>query len=909
MGNFEVENILHPEGVHPRRYLHRHTALEIQFVDGTPSVRLHFDEEAESSSKRLPTTTSSPDITGSTFSSTKLSRKFREGRGAAASETGTRRTVSADVSVRDEVFYVLATLRKHCLVDEDGDSDDDVVSVPISASKSVIDQLEGEVKRQVPAPSWARGAGCRTSKPPTRKPVTQTRRGRSMSLPAVRISGVGSRTNNLFGMADDALEAIDFVRKSDVTRMMKSYQKAMDKRKESLMKEWQDGDLSNFGYLHAVNSLSGRSLEDLSQYPVMPWVLTNMLDTDPPSTVLSRQNNDAEIEGYFRDLSKTLGDMGDPRRREQLLEKYAGLEDEESISPPYHYGSHYSTPAFVMNFLIRLQPFTGLASEMQGGKFDVADRIFSSLPETWRSCKSEMSDVRELTPELFSLPECLLNVGGLAFGTCQDGCRVDHVKLPSWARDAYHFIHEHRLALESAPVSKRLHGWIDLVWGQKQLGQAAVEAINKYFWVTYSELDWSKLDQGVRHSTEQQVLHFGQCPPQLYEQGHPAKELIYQPSLFDGKVVQRCAFLMPKGSSASPVVALVADDDAHVFVLQANGTLSSWSVLSRSKGETLMQFEESYQPPRSEDVDEKFLMDMGLTLMPEVWALVANQRFFIRGGLRDGSLVFGRFSFGRNNEIGWLRQAHSAPVTVVAASEKCARYVPVSHGLVVVTGAGDGTVSVWTPADARWRALAPCARWQLHLTTVRCLDCDSSLGMVVSGGKDGLVNLIQLRPPMRPLRTFLFEGGHEVSQVHFGCRAPVSLVAASKEGLICVWALHGFLLATFQFSQAPLHSLRCVQCDDAQEALLCAANGVLQLRMLPYLDLVWERKTTQIHQVLGRCPTKRLALLGYHDGSFEAFYAETERARPRSRSETLLSVVDMGPGGKPWGTRFGNKVV
>ena len=60
------------------------------------------------------------------------------------------------------------------------------------------------------------------------------------------------------------------------------------------------------------------------------------------------------------------------------------------------------------------------------------------------------------------------------------------------------------------------------------------------------------------------------------------------------------------------------------------------------------------------------------------------------------------------------------------------------------------------------------------------------------------------RPPMRPLRTFLFEGGHEVSQVHFGCRAPVSLVAASKEGLICVWALHGFLLATFQFSQACL---------------------------------------------------------------------------------------------------------
>ena len=37
-------------------------------------------------------------------------------------------------------------------------------------------------------------------------------------------------------------------------------------------------------------------------------------------------------------------------------------------------------------------------------------------------------------------------------------------------------------------------------------------------------------------------------------------------------LLSRCAFLMPKGSSASPVVALVADDEAHVFVLQASGS-------------------------------------------------------------------------------------------------------------------------------------------------------------------------------------------------------------------------------------------------------------------------------------------------------------------------------------------------
>jgi len=86
-----------------------------------------------------------------------------------------------------------------------------------------------------------------------------------------------------------------------------------------------------------------------------------------------------------------------------------------------------------MHFLIRLEPFTGLARSLQGGKFDVPDRIFNSLPECWRSCTTEMCDVRELTPELFSLPECLMNIGELNMGLRQDGARVNHVELPAWA--------------------------------------------------------------------------------------------------------------------------------------------------------------------------------------------------------------------------------------------------------------------------------------------------------------------------------------------------------------------------------------------------------------------------------------------------------------------------------------------
>ena len=44
---------------------------------------------------------------------------------------------------------------------------------------------------------------------------------------------------------------------------------------ESYMLQWQRGHLSNFQYLLHLNSLADRSCNDLSQYPVFPWVLSD----------------------------------------------------------------------------------------------------------------------------------------------------------------------------------------------------------------------------------------------------------------------------------------------------------------------------------------------------------------------------------------------------------------------------------------------------------------------------------------------------------------------------------------------------------------------------------------------------------------------------------------------------------
>jgi len=50
----------------------------------------------------------------------------------------------------------------------------------------------------------------------------------------------------------------------------------------------------------------------------------------------------------------------------------------------------------VLYYLVRVEPFTTLAIQLQGGKFDHADRMFSDISATWNGVLEDMSDVKEL---------------------------------------------------------------------------------------------------------------------------------------------------------------------------------------------------------------------------------------------------------------------------------------------------------------------------------------------------------------------------------------------------------------------------------------------------------------------------------------------------------------------------------
>jgi hypothetical protein len=95
-------------------------------------------------------------------------------------------------------------------------------------------------------------------------------------------------------------------------------------------------------------------------------------------------------------------------------------------------GTHYSSSAGVLYYLIRLEPYTKIALELQGGKFDHADRLFFSLAHAYNlsSQAGGMSDVKELTPEFYCTPEFLVNSNHWDLGETQRGLVVDDVQVP-----------------------------------------------------------------------------------------------------------------------------------------------------------------------------------------------------------------------------------------------------------------------------------------------------------------------------------------------------------------------------------------------------------------------------------------------------------------------------------------------
>ncbi|KAG6445369.1 hypothetical protein O3G_MSEX003892 [Manduca sexta] len=458
----------------------------------------------------------------------------------------------------------------------------------------------------------------------------------------------------------------------------------------SVTQRWLRGEISNFQYLMHLNTLAGRSYNDLMQYPVFPWILADYdsleLDLNDPAT--------------FRDLTKPMGAQS-PDRLEQFRKRYKEWDDPHGETPPYHYGTHYSSAMIVCSYLVRMEPFTQHFLRLQGGHFDLADRMFHSIKEAWNSAsRHNMADVKELIPEFFYLPEFLLNSNNFDLGCKQSGVALGDAVLPPWARgDPREFIRLHRAALESDYVSHRLHHWIDLVFGYKQQGQPAVDACNVFHHLFYEgNVDIYNIDDPLKkNATIGFINNFGQIPKQLFKKAHPSKKMSQRSST----------------------------------ILDPNNIIPSQGITPPEKlfFHNLDNLRPSLQPVKEVKgpVGQILYTDKAILAVEQNKVLMPpSYNKYVAWGFADHSLRIGNYDNDKAVFVcETVAQACGEIVTCVCPSAK-----------TIVTAGTSTVVTVWQ-YWARRRRLAVKVCLYGHEEAVTCLAASPAYNLVVSGSRDG----------------------------------------------------------------------------------------------------------------------------------------------------------------------------
>ncbi|NWU50521.1 NBEL2 protein, partial [Dromas ardeola] len=625
-----------------------------------------------------------------------------------------------------------------------------------------------------------------------------------------------------------------------------------------LTQKWVLREISNFEYLMQLNTIAGRTYNDLSQYPVFPWILRDYVS----------ETLDLTNPAVFRDLSKPIG-VANERHARDVKEKYESFEDPTGTVDKFHYGTHYSNAAGVMHYLIRTEPFTTLHIQLQSGRFDCSDRQFHSVPAAWQARMENPVDVKELIPEFFYFPEFLENQNGFDLGCLQlSNEKVGDVVLPRWARSREDFIYQHRKALESEYVSAHLHEWIDLIFGYKQRGPAAVEALNVFYYCTYEgavDLD-AIADETQRKALEGIISNFGQTPCQLLL----ARLDTRSPNIFENLDQLKSFFVEGISDGVALVQAVVPKNQAHSFITQgspdvlvtvsANGLLGTHNWLPYDKNIS-NYFSFTKDPTVSNAKTQRFLQGPfapGVDLCSHTLAVSPDGKLLFSGGHWDNSLRV--TSLAKGKVVGHITR-HIDVVTCLAL-DLC--------GIYLISGSRDTTCMVWQVLQQGGfsSGLAPKPVQVLygHDAEVTCVAISTELDMAVSGSKDGtiIIHTIRrglfirsLRPPGESsppaVLSHLAVGpeGQVVAQTAVGQRAclkvwlgvpvspPLSLSACVSSRLCSVFqdrfALHLYSVNGKHLSSVPLDEEVTAMCLTEEFVVLGTMQCGLEIRDLQSL--------------------------------------------------------------------------
>ncbi|KAI0067044.1 beach-domain-containing protein [Artomyces pyxidatus] len=598
-------------------------------------------------------------------------------------------------------------------------------------------------------------------------------------------------------------------------------------------RKWQTREISNFTYLSILNQISGRTPSDATQYPVFPWVIQDY--TSEQLNLSSRET--------FRDLTKPMGALT-AARREAAQSRYESLESVDE--KPFHYGTHFSSSMIVCHFLIRMAPFTNMFKTLQGGDWDLPDRLFGDIARAWTSASQDIrGDVRELIPEFYTLPEFLENSADLDFGVQQNtGERIHHVKLPPWAKhDPLLFITMNRRALESDYVSENLPAWIDLIWGCKQRDPASLNVFHPLSYEGSIDLD-SITDELEREATVGIIHNFGQTPRKLFGSAHPPRFM--------------------HGLSTLPLGTLHGIEEDYALIVQSN----RMAVRSIGHGNPV----------------KTLTFDMiGERIIPSPAGVLPVPLY------PHEQVEWGFSRTGRAAATDLRVLIDRKIVQVIEGIECTCAVFPDYENLV--TGSSDHIVRLWrvsrnqSGGSSNSLNLSLSHLMRIHTADILCVAASRTWSLIVSGSKDGSAALWDLN---RAVYTrSIWHGDDQGAAVHLAAiNEETGYIATCSRNKLCLHTVNARPIAEFDLNYSPtlaylpprITSLAFHEREYSSLGILATGHpdGKVTLRTWntdktpPGQKAVWEFVTLRTMQSQQHCPITVLKFVGerlYHGDS------------------------------------------
>jgi len=271
----------------------------------------------------------------------------------------------------------------------------------------------------------------------------------------------------------------------------------------------------NYDILMLINLFSNRSHRDVFQYPIFPTIF-NIINL--------KRNMGAHIG--FQEIDKDS-----LKRRDILLHTYtSNLEDCDTEMEICLFNIHYSNPAFVFNYLLRVFPYSFLAIEFQGDNFDDPNRLFNSIEKLLISSCSIKSDLREMIPELFYMFELFYNKNNILFKLPESGKPIDYViikeeeNISSHIKKMENYANYICLMRKNLEEEKNINQWIDLIFGINQRYYELNSEFRFQYYEKSSEISFKTDQDKSKDLLELDRINFGLLPYQLFKEEFPIIE-------------------------------------------------------------------------------------------------------------------------------------------------------------------------------------------------------------------------------------------------------------------------------------------------------------------------------------------------------------------------------------------------